>query len=65
MELGKGCSCGQTLTYNSERDYKLKIRMHSKFCPNPYVEAKDIMNRIPTYIYREIHYNMGEHKNGG
>ena len=29
--IGK-CPCGQTFEYTSERDMKMKLRMHSKFC---------------------------------
>ena len=32
--VGK-CSCGQTLDLASERDMKIKLRMHLKFCSNP------------------------------
>ena len=32
--IGK-CSCGQTFDYASERDRKLKFRLHLKFCPKP------------------------------
>ena len=31
--IGK-CPCGQTLKYTSERDMKMKLRMHLKFCSN-------------------------------
>ena len=29
------CSCSQTLDFASERDMKMKLRMHRKFCSNP------------------------------
>ena len=32
--VGK-CSCGQTFDYASEKDQKLKIRLHHKFCSKP------------------------------
>ena len=32
--VGK-CSCGKTLEYVSERDMKMKLRMHLRFCSNP------------------------------
>ena len=32
--VGK-CSCGQTLDFASERDMKMKLRMHLKFCSKP------------------------------
>ena len=35
-DSGKGiirCSCGQTFNYSSEREEKIKIRIHEKFCP--------------------------------
>ena len=32
--VGK-CPCGQTSEYTSERDMKMKLRMHRRFCSNP------------------------------
>ena len=32
--VGK-CLCGQTFEYTSERDMKMKFRMHRRFCSNP------------------------------
>ena len=32
--IGK-CPCGQTFDYASERDRKMKFRLHLKFCSNP------------------------------
>ena len=32
--LGK-CLCGQKFEYKSERDMKMKLRMHLRFCSNP------------------------------
>ena len=32
--VGK-CSWGQTLEFASERDRKMKLRLHLKFCSNP------------------------------
>ena len=32
--IGK-CSCGQTFDFASERDRKMKLRLHLKFCSNP------------------------------
>ena len=32
--VGK-CSCGKTFEYASERDTKMKFRMHLRFCSNP------------------------------
>ena len=32
--VGK-CPCGQTFKYTSERDMKMKLRMHRRFCSNP------------------------------
>ena len=29
------CPCGQTFEYTSERDMKMKLRMHCRFCSNP------------------------------
>ena len=27
------CPCGQTIDFESERDWNMKIRMHNKVCP--------------------------------
>ena len=32
--IGK-CPCGQNFEYISERDMKMKLRMHRRFCSNP------------------------------
>ena len=32
--VGK-CLCGQTFEYTSERDMKMKLQMHHRFCSNP------------------------------
>ena len=32
--VGK-CPCGQTFKYTSERDMKMKLRKHHRFCSNP------------------------------
>ena len=32
--VGK-CPCGQTFEYTSERDMKMKLRMHRRFCSDP------------------------------
>ena len=32
--IGK-CPCGQTFEYTSERDMKMKLRMHLRFWSNP------------------------------
>ena len=29
------CPCSQTFEYTSERDVKMKLRMHRRFCSNP------------------------------
>ena len=34
LGIGK-CPCGQTFEYTSERDMKVKLRMHLRFCSNP------------------------------
>ena len=31
--IGK-CPCGQTFEYTSERDMKMKLQMHLRFCSN-------------------------------
>ena len=39
--IGK-CPCGQTFEYTSERDMKMKLRMHLRFCSNPPVDFNKI-----------------------
>ena len=34
LGIGK-CPCGQTFEYTSERDMKMKLQMHLRFCSNP------------------------------
>ena len=45
--VGK-CSCGQTFEYASERDMKMKLRIHLKFCSNPPVAFDKI--RVPKKV---------------
>ena len=42
--IGK-CPCGHTFEYTSERDMKMNLRMHHRFCSNPPVAFNKI--RIP------------------
>ena len=42
--IGK-CPCGQTFKYTSERDMKMKLRMHLRFCSSPPVASDKI--RVP------------------
>ena len=42
--VGK-CSCGKTFEYASERDMKMKLQMHLRFCSNPPVAFDKI--RVP------------------
>ena len=38
MNLTRGtgkCPCGQTFEYTSERDMKMKLRMHHRLCSSP------------------------------
>ena len=48
LGIGK-CPCGQTFKYTSERDMKMKIRMHLRFCSNPLVAFDKIA--IPKESY--------------
>ena len=34
LGIGK-CSCGNTFEYASEKDMKMKLQMHLRFCSNP------------------------------
>ena len=45
-EFGAGvgrCSCGQIFEYTSERDMKIKLRIHHRFCSNPPVAFDKIL----------------------
>ena len=57
--VGK-CSCGQTVDFASERDMKMKLRMHLKFCSNPPVVFDKI--RVPKKLctMREQQLNEAE-----
>ena len=39
--VGK-CPCSQTFEYTSERDMKMKLQMHRRFCSNPPVALDKI-----------------------
>ena len=45
--VGK-CLCGKTFKYTSERDMKMKLRMHLKFCSNPPVAFDKIAKKACT-----------------
>ena len=63
--VGK-CSCSQTFDYASERDMKMKLRMHLKFCSKPpkgfdktRVPKKAMM--LKEYYNKEIKSEMKVH----
>ena len=61
FSLGVGrCSCGQTLDFTSERDIKMKLQTHLKFCSNPPKSFDKI--RVPknACIMREQQLNEAE-----
>ena len=58
--VGK-CSCGQTFDYMSERDMKMKLRMHLKFCSKPPKHFDKIPKKATTlkeYYNNEIKSKM-------
>ena len=57
--VGK-CSCGQTLDFTSERDTKMKLRMHIKFCSNPPVRFDKIGVPKKACMMREQQLNEAE-----
>ena len=57
--VGK-CSCGQTLDFTSERDMKMKLRMHLKFCSNPPVGFDKIRVPKKACMMREQQFNEAE-----
>ena len=57
--VGK-CSCGQTFDFASERDMKMKLRMHHKFCSNPPVRFDKIGVPKKACTMREQQLNEAE-----
>ena len=50
-DVGSGtirCSCGQTFNYASEREIRMKIRPHDKFCSSPTKDTS--INEVPKAI---------------
>ena len=62
-EFGAGvgrCSCGQTFEYTSERDMKMKLRIHHRFCSNPPVAFDKIRVPKKACTLREQQLNEAE-----
>ena len=57
--VGK-CSCGQTFDYVSERDRKMKFRLHSKFCSNPPKSFDKIRDLKKSTTLKEYYNNETE-----
>ena len=57
--VGK-CPCGQTFKYTSERNMKMKLRMHRKFCSNPAKGFKKIGILKKATTLREQQLNEAE-----
>ena len=57
--IGK-CPCGQTFKYTSERDMKMKFRMHCRFCSNPPVAFDKIGIPRKAVTLREQQLNEAE-----
>ena len=57
--VGK-CPCGQTFVYTSERDMKMKLRMHHRFCSNPPKDIDKIGIPKRTMTLREQQLNDTE-----
>ena len=57
--VGK-CPCGQTFEYTSERDMKMKFRMHHRFCSNPPVAFDKIGIPKKATTLREQQMNEAE-----
>ena len=54
------CPCGQTFEYTSERDIKMKLRMHHRFCSNPPVAINKIRVPKKACMLREQQLNEAE-----
>ena len=57
--IGK-CPRGQTFEYTSERDMKMKLRMHRRFCSNPPVAFDKIGIPKKATTLREQQLNEAE-----
>ena len=57
--VGK-CSCGKTFEYTSERDMKIKLQMHCRFCSNLQVAFDKIRVSKKSYMLREQQLNEAE-----
>ena len=57
--VGK-CSCGQTFDYASEREMKLKMRMHRKFCSNPSKGFNGVRVPKKARMMKEFYNNQAE-----
>ena len=58
-EIGK-CPCGQTFECTSERDMKMKLQMHRRFCSNPPVAFDKIGILKKATTLREQQFNEAE-----
>ena len=65
-DVGSGtirCCCGKTFSYASEREIKMKIRIHDKFCSIP--EKDTSINDVPKAILMGKTMTLKEcYKNG-
>ena len=59
--VGK-CPCGQTFEYTSERDMKMKLQMHYRFCSNPLVAFDKIGIPKKAMTLREQQLTEAERK---
>ena len=57
--IGK-CPCRQTFEYTPERDMKMKLRMHRRFCSNPPVAFDKIGIPKKATTLREQQLNEAE-----
>ena len=54
------CPCDQTFEYTSERDMKMKLQMHHRFCSNPPVAFDKIGIPKKSCTLREQQLNEAE-----
>ena len=57
--VGK-CSCGKTFEFASERDMKMKCRIHRRFCSNPPLAFNKIGIPKKACMMREQQLNEAE-----
>ena len=51
------CSCGQTFDFTSEREWKIKLRVHHKACSNPSKDFEKVRASLKVMTLKEYYNN--------